>query len=82
MDATSPLQFSDRDGAVRVNLRVSQRTADAIERLRKERRVTKAALVLQALGVLQAMHDATARGHYVGVAEDRERLDQVLLGPL
>jgi hypothetical protein len=65
-----------------VKLRVSQTTADTIARLADERHTTRTGLVLQALGLLHASHDASKDGYYHGLTRDRSKLDTVLVAPL
>ena len=63
-------------------LRVSRATADTIQRLADERNVSRTALILQALGLLHAAHDAGKDGYYHGLTRDRSKLDTVLVAPL
>jgi hypothetical protein len=65
-----------------VKLRVSQTTADTISRLAEERHTTRTGLVMQALGLLHASHDAGKEGYFHGLTKDRSKLDTVLVGPL
>lgn len=67
---------------INVSLQVSPATAITIDRLAKERNVPRTGLFLQALGVLQAMHDGSKDGQYVGLTRDREKLDTVLVMPI
>lgn len=70
------------ENRIDVKLHVSDQTAAAIERLTAERNIPRNGLVLQALGLLQVVHDAQRAGRFVGITEFRDRLDTVLLGPL
>lgn len=63
-------------------MNVSQSTRETIDRIAKERGLARSGLVLQALGIMQTMHDAAKGGLYVGVTEHRDRLDTVLVAPL
>lgn len=65
-----------------VKLKVCQQTADTIARLGSERGLSRQALVLQALGVLQVAHDAAKEGYYHGLTRDRENLETVLVAPI
>lgn len=65
-----------------VKLRVSRSTADTIERLAHERNVPRTGLILQALGLLHAAHDAGKDGYYHGLTRDRAKLDTILVAPL
>lgn len=69
------------DIRIDVSLRVTRATADAIDRLAKERNSARTNLVLQALGVLQAMHDGAKDGYVAGLTRDRSKLDTVLVSP-
>lgn len=62
-----------------VQLRVSPATADTIRRLARERNVAHSGLFLQALGVLQVIHDAAKEGKHVGISPSRDCLETVLL---
>ena len=70
------------DVRLNISLFVSPHTAAAIDRLARERNVQRTGLVLQALGLLHAAHDANKAGKYVGVTTVRDRLDTVLVAPL
>ena len=63
-------------------LRVNRATADTIQRLADERNVSRTGLILQALGLLHAAHDASKEGFYHGLTRDRAKLDTVFVGPL
>lgn len=65
-----------------VKLHVSPETFDAINRMASERNLPRNGLVLQALGVLQAAHEAAREGYYHGLTKDRANLDIVLISPL
>ena len=65
-----------------VNLHVSRQTAEAIERMAKERAVPKTTLVLQALGILHAVHEGVKDGYHAGLVKDRSKLDTLLVLPL
>ena len=67
---------------VRVNLHLSPASAGVMDRLATERGLTRAALIRQALGVMQAMHDATREGLLVGATPHRENLQTVFVSPL
>lgn len=54
----------------------------AMERVAAERGLSKNACVRQALGVLEAMHNAAKLGRYVGSTPHRDALEQVIVGPL
>lgn len=61
---------------------VSRRTAATITRLAKERNTQRTGLLLQAIGVLQTMHDGAKEGYVTGLTKDRRKLDTVLLAPI
>lgn len=61
---------------------VSRRTASTIKRLAKERNTQRTGLLLQAIGVLQTMHDGAKEGYVTGLTKDRSKLDTVLVAPL
>lgn len=67
---------------VNVSLQVSKETADTIDRLARERNLPRTGLVLQALGLLHAAHDASKDGYYHGLTKDRSKLDTILVAPL
>lgn len=67
---------------VDVTLRVSRATANTIDRLATERNVPRTGLFLQALGILQTMHDGAKDGYLTGLTRDRSKLDTLLVGPL
>lgn len=64
---------------INVNLMVNPTTAETIRRLGTARNVPNTTLFLQALGILQTVHDATKEGKYVGISPFRDRLETVLL---
>ena len=64
-----------------IKLDVTHTTAGTIRRLAKERNTTTTGLVLQALGVLHIVHDATKDGYLVGLTQHRENLETVLVLP-
>ncbi len=66
----------------RLNLRLPPEIADVMDRLADERGLTHTAVVRQALGVLQAMHDGAKQGHYTGLTKNREDLEILLVAPL
>lgn len=68
--------------SVRVNLDIPRPAADVLERLAKERGLSKPAVVRQAIGILQAMHDGAKEGFTTGMTRDRSKLDTVLVAPL
>ena len=69
-------------GSVRVNLDIPQEAAVVLDRLADERGLTRTALVRQAIGVLQAMHDGAKAGQYTGLTSRREDLETLLIAPL
>ena len=56
--------------------------AVVMDRLACERGLSRPALVRQAIGVLQAMHDGAKDGYLTGLSRNRENLDTVLVAPL
>lgn len=66
----------------RVNLDIPPAANDVLKRLSAERGVSKPAVIRQALGVLQAMHDGAKEGYITGLTRDRSKLDTVLVAPL
>ncbi len=62
-----------------VKLRISQTTFDTIERLAAERNLPRTGLVLQAIGLLQVIHDAKKDGRHIGLTPHRENLETVLV---
>lgn len=65
-----------------VKLLVSRETLETIDRLARERNVARTGLVLQALGVLQLVHDSAKEGYFHGLTKDRGKLDTVLISPI
>jgi Ribbon-helix-helix protein, copG family len=68
--------------SVRINLDLPKASGATLDRLCEERSLSRAALLRQALGVMQVFHDATREGRYVGTTKDREALDTVIVAPL
>jgi len=66
----------------RVNLDIPPAAHGVLSRLAKERGLSKPAVIRQALGVLQAMHDGAKDGYLTGMTKDRSKLDSVLVAPL
>ena len=71
-----------RDDDVRINLHLPATAEAMIDRLCSERKVARTTLVRQALGVLQVVHEAQARGKYVGTTRDIEQLEMVIATPI
>ena len=67
---------------IRINLHLPAAAGVVIERLCRERRVARTTLVRQALGILEAVHDAAGRGRYVGTTSDPGQLETVIIGPV
>jgi hypothetical protein len=67
------------DDDIRINLHLPASAGATIDRLCRERNLSRTALVRQALGVFEVVHDATKRGHFVGIVDDYEKLHTVLL---
>jgi hypothetical protein len=63
-------------------LNLPPEAASVLRRLADERGLTRSAVIRQALGCLQIMHDAGQRGHYTGTTRCREALDVVIVGPV
>lgn len=76
------IESSHNGVRVNVSLQVSRQTADTIDRLARERNIPRTGLVLQALGLLHAAHDASKDGYYHGLTRDRANLETVLVAPL
>lgn len=68
--------------AERVSVYLPPAAASVARRLAERRQRTLSGIMREALGVLQAIDDATARGEYVGTAKDPEALDTVIVVPL
>ena len=66
----------------RLNLRLPPEINAVMDRLALERGITHTAVVRQALGVLQAMHDGAKEGRYTGLTTQRENLETLLVAPL
>jgi hypothetical protein len=66
----------------RIVIDLSEPAATVLVRLAKERGLSRPALVRQAIGVLQAMHDGAKEGYLTGLTKDRAKLDSVLVAPL
>lgn len=67
--------------AERLNLYLSRPVATRLREMAADEQVSCAALVRQALGVLQVMRDANRAGLYVGTAHDREALETLIVAP-
>lgn len=66
----------------RVVIDLSDPAAEVMIRLAEERGLSRPALIRQALGILQAMHDGAKEGYLTGLTKDRKKLDTVLVAPL
>lgn len=66
----------------RINLRLPPEITEIMTRLAAERGLSHTAVVRQALGVLQAMHDGAKEGCYTGLTKRRENLETLLVTPL
>jgi predicted transcriptional regulator len=66
----------------RMNLRFPPEVIETMDRLARERGLSRPAIMRQALGVLQVAHDAAKEGHYVGLTRTRENLETLLVAPL
>lgn len=64
---------------IRINLHLPASAKPMVDRLCRERNLSRTAMIRQALGVFEVVHDATRRGHFVGVVDDYEKLHTVLL---
>jgi Ribbon-helix-helix protein, copG family len=67
---------------VRVNLHLPADAAVTMDRLALERGLTRTAVMRQALGVLQVLHDGTKSGNYAGLTPHRENLETLIIAPL
>jgi hypothetical protein len=67
---------------IRVSLNLPAAHRAVLDRLCEERSLTKTDLLRQALGFMQALHDAQRDGLYVGTSRDRSCLDTVFITPL
>ena len=65
-----------------ISLRVSRDTADTIRRLCDERGQTRASLVLEALGLMQAVRDGARNGMVAGLSRERENMSVILSSSL
>ncbi len=63
----------------RVSVYLPLAAHEVCNRLAKERGLTKSGVMRQALGILQAAHDAAKEGYHVGIAESRENLRTILI---
>lgn len=68
-------------GHTRINLRLPDDAAANIKSLARERNQTYIGLVREAVGVLQAAHNAGKEGRYLGLTPIRENLEIVLVLP-
>lgn len=73
------------DGTQAVNNRVSVYLSDTevlvLDQLCRERGCGRSALLHEALGILQAIRDATREGYLVGATRDREMLHVLIAAP-
>lgn len=67
---------------IRIMLRLPASAGPMLDRICKERKITRGSLVRQALGVFQTFHDGSKDGLYLGLTTDRQALDTVLIMPL
>ena len=67
---------------IRIHMDIPPEAAVVLDRLAKERGLTRAAVIRQAVGVLQAMHDGAKDGYLTGLTKDRQAMDTLLVAPL
>lgn len=67
------------DDNIRINLHLPASAGVLVERLCRECNLSRTAMIRQALGVFEVVHEARKRGHYVGIADDFEKLHTILL---
>ena len=63
---------------LRVNMSLSGNCGEVLDRLCAEKDLTRPQIVRQALGIMQMVHDAQKRGHFVGITDDYTKLHTVL----
>lgn len=74
--------MNEPDDDIRITLRLPLSADPVLTRMCKERGMTRTALMRQAFGIYQTLHDGCKDGTYVGFTKDREALETVLLLPL
>jgi hypothetical protein len=67
---------------VRCNLYLPAEVVSSADRMAIEGGLTRKAVMVRALGVLQAIHDGAKEGYYTGQTRRREDLSVLLVGPL
>lgn len=65
----------------RVNVYLAAPVAARLKEMAAEEGMSYAAIVRQALGVLQVMRAANRTGLYVGTTRDREALETLIVAP-
>lgn len=68
--------------AVRLNLYLPPAVDAAARRIAADRGLSLAAVFRRALGVLDAVEQASAAGQFVGTTRHRENLEQIIVAPL
>ena len=67
--------------AERLNVYLPAPVAARLRAMAAEEQMSYAAIMRQAIGVLQVMRDANRDGLYVGTARSREALDTLIVAP-
>lgn len=70
------------DDDLRLILRLPKSAEPMLDRICKERKITRSALARLAIGMFQTCHDANKNGLYIGLTSDRQALETVLIMPL
>jgi hypothetical protein len=70
------------DDDLRLILRLPKSAEPMLDRICKERKLTRSALARLAIGMFQTCHDANREGLYLGLTTDRQALETVLILPL
>lgn len=68
--------------SIRCNLYFPSSVIAVADRLAAEQGLSRKALFVRALGVLQALHEGSRDGMHVGLSRDREKLDTILIWPI
>lgn len=67
---------------VRCNLYLPSAAVAVADRIGEEAGLSRKAVMVRALGILQAMHDGAKDGYTAGLTRDRAKLDTVLVAPI
>jgi hypothetical protein len=72
----------DMAKTIRCNLYLPSESVAVADRMAIEVGLSRKAVMVRALGILQAMHDGAKDGYLTGQTRDRSKLDTVLVAPL